>query len=288
MECTGYYRILDHSQNNIADESDLLIVNCTGRMYRAEPFVSMHKYGRVDYYIMYVVHGVVEVTINKKVYYLKSGMGISYYPNTPLDFECTNNKTCDYYWVHFTGSLAKSIMERAGLHNETIFNIGVQAKIINLFEKMTTEIIGRKDDFAFSASTYLLQILTEIKRNSKDNIKQQNLPRFQESIRMMHSNYNQPISIEELAQIENISESRYRVIFKQITGLSPKQYLTDIRMRRACELLSTSDFSPEEIGTMVGYPDMLYFYRIFKKNNNITPSQFRIQSKKSRHTTNNN
>ena len=87
--------------------------------------------------------------------------------------------------------------------------------------------------------------------------------------------YQKELTVEELAAMENLSVSRYRVIFKKLTGMSPKQYLTEIRMRRACELLIQTNVPISSIGKSVGYNDSLYFFRIFKKYNNMTPSLFR-------------
>lgn len=54
--------------------------------------------------------------------------------------------------------------------------------------------------------------------------------------------------------------------FKQYTGMPPRKYLTSIRVKKAQELLESTDYGIGEIGSIVGYDNPLYFSRIFKKN----------------------
>jgi len=275
MQCTGFYRITDHSQNDIADLSDSLIVNCVGRMYKTEAFFTNLR--RKDFYMIYIVKGELTVHFQHKTTVIKSGNCIFYYPNNRYHYEFDGKGINSYYWVHFTGNQAEALLKRFKIFNETVINIGVHNKITNLFQKITSEMICREEDFAYCASTYLQQMLVEIKRFRDTHEKNHSGKKLKHSIELLHNNYHKPIVINELAQIENLSPSRYRVLFHSITGVSPKQYLTDIRMRHACELLCQTNLSNEQIGKMVGYDDSLYFYRIFKKQNNITPSQYRTK-----------
>lgn len=277
MQSTGYYRLLEHPQNDIADVTDFLIVNCTGMNYKDnEAFYT--NTSRPDFYLIYVTEGELSVTLAEDTIVLKSGMGIFYYPNQPYAYHFNGKGANCYYWVHFTGFAAQTMLERFGFINESIFDIGVHSKIINLFGKIASELVSRQDDFVFGASTYLLQLLISIKRYESPHPNSKSTKRIRMSLDMLHTNYHQPLTIEELARIENMSPSRYRTVFREIIGVSPKQYLTTIRMRRACELLRQTSHSVEQIGAMVGYEDMLYFYRIFKKKNDMTPSQYRIQN----------
>lgn len=275
MQSTGYYRILEHPQNDIADVSDYLMVNCTGMNYKDnEAFYT--NTSRPDFYLIYVTEGELSVTLPESSISLKSGMGIVYYPNHQYQYHFDGKGTNCYYWVHFTGFAAQATLERFGFHNESTFNIGVHSRIINLFGKIASELMSRQEDCSFGASTYLLQILLSIKRYESPHQNSKSAKRIKASLDTLHTNYHKPITIEELARIENMSPSRYRTVFREIIGISPKQYLTNIRMRRACELLRQTSLPVEQVGTMVGYEDMLYFYRIFKKKNDITPSQYRV------------
>ncbi len=63
-------------------------------------------------------------------------------------------------------------------------------------------------------------------------------------------------------------------LFKRQLGVSPQQYLMNIRISRACELLASGS-GVAEASEAIGYVDALYFSRIFKKHTGQTPSQYR-------------
>ena len=274
MECTGYYRVQDYSQNEFVDMDEPLLVNCTGRMNKIDSFIGDGR--RPDFYLLYITDGIMTANIEGNKIPVKAGMGIVYYPNSHYEYSFTNECSyISYYWVHFTGNQAEILLKRFGLEDKAIFNIGVHNSIINLFDKMAYEIIGRKDDFAFAAASYIPQILFHIKRYSIPDKKQKLRHLLNNSIEYINQNFNQDISVEKLSEMDNFSPSRYRVVFKELTGLSPKNYVTGLRLRTACQYLRQTNFPLTMISELCGYENQTYFCRIFKKELKTTPSQYR-------------
>ena len=90
-----------------------------------------------------------------------------------------------------------------------------------------------------------------------------------------HEHYNEPINIEEYAQSRHTSISLFMRNFKKVYGVSPKQYLLNIRMNNAQNLLETTDYTVAEIAAIVGYDNSLYFSRIYHKQKGQAPSDYR-------------
>jgi transcriptional regulator GlxA family with amidase domain len=85
----------------------------------------------------------------------------------------------------------------------------------------------------------------------------------------------QPIRV--LSSLVNLSPSRLRELFKKETGRSPMQYLKEMRMERAEELLRSTFFSIKEIAFLSGLNVGSHFGRNFKKQYGLTPSEFRAK-----------
>lgn len=78
-----------------------------------------------------------------------------------------------------------------------------------------------------------------------------------------------------LAEKIGISEVYFRRIFHKTLGVSPKQYILDIRVRRAKQLLSNGHSSVTEIAEACGFSSVYHFCRCFKKITDMTPTDFR-------------
>lgn len=87
------------------------------------------------------------------------------------------------------------------------------------------------------------------------------------------------ISLNTIAAEVGMSPSYFSSIFSKEMGKTFVEYLTEIRMDRAKELLMCSSMKTSEIGYEVGYKDPYYFSYIFKKTQNCTPKEFRARGK---------
>lgn len=96
---------------------------------------------------------------------------------------------------------------------------------------------------------------------------------------MHHTFAMSDLTLDKVAATVNISPNYFSSLFNQETGMTFIEYLTDIRMEKAKDYLRCSGKKITEIGSLVGYQDSHYFSYIFKKTQNCTPSEYRLQGK---------
>lgn len=94
------------------------------------------------------------------------------------------------------------------------------------------------------------------------------------AIQYIDKNYFTEISVSGLAKLCMMSNTNFRRIFTALCGMSPIQYLLDVRIRHAKEFLSPRDCSVAEIAQKCGFNDVEHFCRTFKKRTGTTPTRF--------------
>lgn len=92
---------------------------------------------------------------------------------------------------------------------------------------------------------------------------------------LIRHNPQQEIVVKDLAKKLKLSLRTFNRRFKNATNQTPTQYIQNVRMRAAGELLQTSNLSITEIAFKSGYQDLPHFTRLFKKHFGTTPSQYR-------------
>lgn len=113
----------------------------------------------------------------------------------------------------------------------------------------------------------LLEIQNKMPSTTNDLINQ--------SITYMDQHLLEKISLDELADYLNISKYYFARIFKSYMGLTPHNYFLNMKIQYAKRLLTTTDFSVEEIAEKVGFDSASNFIRTFKRLTDLTPAKFR-------------
>lgn len=104
----------------------------------------------------------------------------------------------------------------------------------------------------------------------------QSHPLIREIMAFMQENFTDPaLSMSAIADTYGISAVRLSLDFKELTGMSPSEYLLLLRMEKAKALLSETSLSIKDVGLAVGYYDASGFIRRFKRYVSLTPSQYR-------------
>ncbi|OPG96228.1 hypothetical protein B2I21_23015 [Chryseobacterium mucoviscidosis] len=94
-------------------------------------------------------------------------------------------------------------------------------------------------------------------------------------IEIVESSYAEPLTLHVLAEKIGSSSRSLSRKFKQATGYSPIDYLTQFRLFKAKEMLLHTDATLDEIAAGIGYPDGYYLGRMFKKHTGVSPLQYK-------------
>ena len=92
------------------------------------------------------------------------------------------------------------------------------------------------------------------------------------------ANYMKDITVADMANFMNMSESNFYAVFKKVFGISPVKYLNDYRMSAASEYLLQTEKSINDIAEEVGISDRFYFSKMFKAKYMVSPMQYRKEN----------
>jgi len=99
------------------------------------------------------------------------------------------------------------------------------------------------------------------------------------SMSFMEQHYAQPLTLDQLAAEAHYSRRHYARLFQECFGASPLAYLNQIRLRYACTLLTTTNFTSTEIALRCGFSDVAIFCRRFRSALRVTPQQYRAHNR---------
>lgn len=94
-------------------------------------------------------------------------------------------------------------------------------------------------------------------------------------ISFLNENYMRPVSLETISKSIYLSPTYVSKVFKEETGETPINYLIKLRLSKAREMLLEGSHSIKEVASSVGYEDVYYFSKLYKKYNRISPSGVR-------------
>ena len=88
------------------------------------------------------------------------------------------------------------------------------------------------------------------------------------------ANYVNPITVETLADSLEINRSYFSTTFKREIGKSPQQYLVDVRLSKAAELMTEQGYSASAAALSSGYTDIFNFSKMFKRKYGLSPTAY--------------
>lgn len=231
--------------------------------------------------IHFVLYGKGELHINEHIFQLSAGDAffipagkVSYYQASKEDPWC-------YAWVSFLGINSQMYLYQLMTSTDDVYivhGLDNQKYKERIFEIISLQ--GVSTSRYFQANGILFQIMAML----FDDIN------FQESNWGKNSvvdevkfyldiNYAEKIKLRDVAKSFGIHPNYLTRIFHEKYGISPKQYLISLKLKKARRLLTTTELSVSVISSSLGFDDQLAFSKIFKKEFAVSPSEYRKQSR---------
>lgn len=270
--------------NKVLDFKDkskpLFVCSCgTYHLYTRTRLPTHRPRGRLDYQIIYIASGKGYFYFDGVEQIIPAGNMVIFRPKEEQRYYYYGVDRTEVYWLHFTGGNVKNILRKYGITDDMrIIHTGTSLEYRQIFEQIIQELKLCKEDYEELLVNYLQQLLITLHRIINNKPKGKSQPIMEEmdnAVRYFHENYNKPISIEEYAAAQHMSVSWFIRNFKEYTGSTPAQYILSLRISNAQTLLESTAYNVTEIAEIVGYDNPLYFSRIFKKQNGMSPSEFR-------------
>lgn len=93
--------------------------------------------------------------------------------------------------------------------------------------------------------------------------------------RFIQQHYQEALRLEDVSSAVGFNATYFSAMFKKETGQNFMDYLTELRMNKAKELLCSDENSVQDVADQIGYRDLKYFSRLFKKTTGISPSEYK-------------
>ena len=249
---------------------DIMIVNCgyrdiNPRSCGEERCLPGHCYGpavRTHYLLHYVVSGRGTFKARGELFHIRAGQAFVILPGETTTYQADGGDPWFYRWVGFEagielpallrqpvldipqgGRIFASMMDSAGLQSgRELYLCGKVYELLALLCDPSPELSAQ--DYVLRAKNY------------------------------MDSNYMNEITVSQMAKFLGLDRSYFSALFRAQTGRSPQDYLVELRLRRAAELIAVYHYRPGEAAAGAGYRDICNFSRMFKRHFGVSPSVY--------------
>lgn len=252
--------------------------------YKNHPFQHYFNWnqGRVldEYQIIYISKGkgyfesssCPKTTVNEgSVIFLFPGEWHRFKPELELGW--------DEFWLACKGSIIENIEHHGFICKQNpIIEIGINESIIHLFSEIIENTKQEKMGYQFYISGITLHLLGLIQYKSKQ-FEQKPGDKTETIINkaqmLFREKMYQNIKIETVAQELHVSYAWFRKAFKNYTGISPKQYLLQLKIEKAKIMLSDNSKTIKEIAFELNFDSVPFFSKQFKEKTGRSPEKFR-------------
>ena len=229
-----------------------------------------------DMHLIHIIKngkGTFEINGNK---YSLAANNLFYMPPNSLASYCSDsNEPWEYYYFGFNGSYSLDLIQSTIFKNNSyVGKIENCEQIIDIVRTAAEDIMSKEFPHLYGCEQ-LFKILPYIMIPKK--ARETNTSKYiEEAENFIKAHYHENISINKIAQHLNIDRSYFYRIFKDHFGISPMDYLINIRFQQARKLLSETNLSTNNIAKVVGYENYSPFYLMFQKKMGMTPQEFRF------------
>lgn len=243
------------------------------------------KEGISQYILIYCTDGQGWFELNGKYYDVLENQCFILPANKPHSYGASRIKPWTIYWVHFKGDFASFFA--TGLDHPVTISPSIESRIHerfmifeDVFNALGNGYSKNNLDFAFSALYYFLgsiKYIGSFRESNKSGTQDGDI--IDQAIAYMKENIQKSISLKQICDFVGYSESHFMSLFKNRTGFTPINYMIQLRMQAACQMLDFTDMRINQVCHKVGISDPYYFSKLFSKTIGVSPIQYKAKKK---------
>ncbi|MFD2329386.1 helix-turn-helix domain-containing protein [Cohnella sp. GCM10020058] len=241
-----------------------------------------------DYDLWFVQSGQVQVQIDGTEHTASAGDVVFFYPQIPYRASAPA-EGCRFMYIHFEYGIGG---QQRILKDFPLSGI-IRRELIGEETRLFAESFGRATErggtpggrlYLKAGLTAVIARIIELYGQDRytgaflngktPRRSERNLDTLQPIFQYIDAHLHQPIKMAELAALAGISEKYFISYFKKSLGITPGQYLFQVKMNRAREYIYRKNYSVQQIAGLLGYPDPFTFSKAFKKHYRVPPSKF--------------
>ncbi|PKM93634.1 MAG: hypothetical protein CVU84_14815 [Firmicutes bacterium HGW-Firmicutes-1] len=215
---------------------------------------------------------------DQKEYTIRSGQGLFIYPHIPHSYYALE-KPWITNWVSFDGYSIKTLLEGLHMNKTGIYEVLnkplLESRFHECFQLATSKGIYEN----IETSAFLFQFIVDIAKHTEplEKVSLNNHKNKLESVlKYIEEYYSNEITIEQLAELVNVTPQYLCVLFQRIVKKRPFEYINQVRINKSKELILTNrTTSIATISKKVGFESPSYYGVQFRKMEGMTPGQFK-------------
>lgn len=236
--------------------------------------------------ICYLMRGACLHHVDQQVYLMTKGDLLAIPPFVPHRFEPYQEERVEMVQIDFMSMVVDQddMLREAPLFPKLHIASVNQASVEQLIANMKYENETKESGYQLLIKADLIRLLVTLFREGSKKGQteyaavEQSRSLFYEAVRYIDTNYASQFSLEEVAQLAAMSPTYFSYLFKVLMGQTFVQYVNEIRIRKALDLLRLTDISVMSVCFETGFNNVSHFTRTFKKATGISPLRYRQQN----------
>ncbi len=248
---------------------NLYHVNQFGHFYCDQKY-HIKRDGIAQHLLIFVLSGSLYLRLDGKEHVALANQVALLDCTRPHAYYC--KEPTEFLWFHYDGNSTKSYSEF--LYEE--FGMVYTGEFVPALKRNFERVIHYSQAVPPNEHMISVHVGEILGRLASPDMRSTSNNLLDPAVKYIREHFHEQITLEELAEICNMSKSHFIRSFGKYANRTPHEYLLAYRLSRSKQLLLTTDHSIEQIAEECGFNSASHFARAFRKSNELSPTEFRL------------